>query len=71
MGTGPHDVALSPDGTVAYVTNGGSNTVSVLSLIIPGTPGAPSAVAGPGPATVTATVTVSPPTTGGPRLRTW
>jgi DNA-binding beta-propeller fold protein YncE len=29
----PHSIAISPDGTRAYVTNGGSDTVSVLQLV--------------------------------------
>jgi YVTN family beta-propeller protein len=29
----PHSIAISPDGTRAYVTNGGSDSVSVLQLV--------------------------------------
>ena len=46
VGTQPGDVAVSPDGTTVYATNGRSNTVSVIStatntVTIPvgGTPG--------------------------------
>jgi DNA-binding beta-propeller fold protein YncE len=32
VGKSPRAVAVAPDGRHAYVTNGGANTVSVLSL---------------------------------------
>jgi YVTN family beta-propeller protein len=32
VGMNPRDIAISPNGTTAYVTNGGDNTVSVISI---------------------------------------
>ncbi|MGV0660311.1 YncE family protein [Mycolicibacterium pulveris] len=32
VGTGPDQIAVSPDGTKVYVTNFNANTVSVITL---------------------------------------
>ena len=56
VGGGPVRVAVDPDTDTAYAVNRSDETVSVITSP-PGTPGAPSAVAGD----TQATVTVAPP----------
>lgn len=63
VGESPYGIGRKLSGPQTYVTNNGANTMPALGLDLlpPGRPGAPSAVDGD----ASATVTVSPPTSGG------
>ncbi len=62
VGSNPVAAAVYSTGTLDFVTNNGSGAASVIdSGATPGTPGAPSAVAG----NTNASVPVAAPTTGG------
>jgi YVTN family beta-propeller protein len=69
VGTRPYRVAVTPDGTTAYVTNSGDNTVTPIAVTtnIPGTPipvgNSPAGIA----ITRTSTPTPTPAPTPAPR----